>query len=75
MSDYKLSIGAKKAALAAAKTLTGIAVGAIVQQLADPASPLYAQLVSANPALVAVPPVVAGLVAFLYNAWKQKAKG
>lgn len=68
---YDWKIGARKAALAAGKTLFGIAVGAIVQQLANPGSPLYAQLTGAYPTLVAIPPIVAGLVALGYNAWKQ----
>lgn len=71
-TPYDWRIGARKFALAAGKTLLGIVVGAIVQQLANPASPLYTQLTQAYPTLVAVPPLVAGVVAWGYNLWKQK---
>lgn len=67
---YDWRISAKKAGLTALKTLGGIAIGAVLQQLSNPDA--LAKLLRDFPAVVALAPAIAGGFAFAYNALKQK---
>lgn len=66
--DWRISL--RKGVLAGIKTLAGVAVMAVLQYLASPEN---AKALFGNyPALVAAAPLVAGLCAYLLNAWKHR---